>query len=60
MGKKQEMDETANPTVYRRCYKDLVTRRNGGCSFCRWHRNENATRQSKRGHRKLNKIHRRG
>jgi len=52
MGKKQEMDETESRTVYRRCYKEVVTRKQGGCSYCRWHRNENAPRKARRGHRK--------
>ena len=56
MGRNQEMGETENRTVYRRCYKDVVTRNNtGGCSFCKWHRGENASRKSQHGHRKLNK-----
>jgi len=58
MGKTREMDETENRTVYRRCYKEVVTSKNGGCSFCRWHRNENAPRKPWHGHRKLNKVNR--
>lgn len=57
--KKEELDQTTNSTVYRRRYKQVITRMKGGCSFCPWHRWENAGRPAKRGHRKLNKIRRR-
>lgn len=56
--KKKEMDETTNSTVYRRRYKQVITRIQGGCSFCPWHRWENVYKRAKRGHRKLNKIRR--
>ena len=58
MGMKKEMNETDNRTVYRRCYKWVVTEKIGRCSFCQWHRGENASRKPKFGHRKLNKIRR--
>jgi len=58
-GKKEEMNETDNRTVYSRCYKEVVTNKAGRCPFCGWHRNENASRKPKHGHRKLNMVGRR-
>lgn len=51
---KEELDATENRTVYRRRYKQLRAK----CSYCKWHRNENATEHARRGHRKRNKIRR--
>lgn len=58
-GKKMEMDETTNRTVYRRRYKEVVTAKWHGCTRCPFHRWENGQRKAKRGHRKLNKRRRR-
>ena len=60
MGMKKEMEETDNRTVYARYYKEVVQNKAGRCSFCRWHRGENASRMPKHGHRKLNKVRRIG
>lgn len=59
VGKKQELKETTNSTVYRRRYKEVVTAKWHGCTHCKWHRIENSQRKAKRGHRKLNKQRRR-
>jgi hypothetical protein len=39
MRPKEEEDSTTNRHVYNRRYKE----RHAGCSYCKWHRNENAT-----------------
>jgi len=53
------MNQTDNRTVYSRCYKEVVTNKAGRCPFCGWHRDENASRKPKHGHRKLKKRMRR-
>lgn len=57
--KKSEMDETDHSRVFRIRYKQVITKIQGGCSFCPWHRWENAGRKPRRGHSKLNKLRRR-
>lgn len=48
MHAKEELETTTNKTVYRRRYKELYA----GCSYCKWHKNENASRKPKHGVRK--------
>lgn len=55
MRPKDELDNTDNPSVYRRRYKQLQAK----CSYCPWHRKENAIRRAKHGVRKQTKIRRR-
>ena len=43
MRPKQELDITSNSTVYRRRWKQL----RASCSYCKWHRVENASRHPK-------------
>lgn len=42
---KKEMEETSNSKVYKRARKELTC----NCSFCKPHRNENASRYGKHG-----------
>ena len=50
MRPKEEEDTTTNSSVYRKRYKEL----HAGCSYCKWHRGENATHTDRR--RKRNKT----
>ena len=48
MRAKEELESTTNKKVYRRRYKEL----NASCSFCKWHKNENAGHIAPHGHKK--------
>ena len=54
MRRKVELDSTNLSSVYRRRYKQLQAK----CSYCPWHKKENAGRKPRHGVRKRNKISR--
>jgi hypothetical protein len=53
-----ELHTTTNGAVYRRRLKQVVARKFGICSFCRWHAGVHGLRRARHGHRKLNKTRR--
>jgi hypothetical protein len=52
MRPKEEEDTTTNRYVYNRRYKE----NNASCSYCKWHRNENAGATKTYGKQKKKKI----
>lgn len=52
MRPKDEEKTTANRKVYNRRYKE----RHARCSYCKWHRNENAGATKKYGVKKKRKV----
>lgn len=52
MTPKEEQDNTTNRYVYNRRYKQL----NAGCSYCKWHRVENASACKTYGKQKKKRI----
>lgn len=53
MKPKEELGTTDNSTIWRRRRKQLLAK----CSFCPWHKNENASRRPKHGVRKRKNMH---
>jgi hypothetical protein len=53
MKAKNELDTTENSTVWAKRHKELEA----SCPYCKWHRNENASRKPRHGVRKK-KTHR--
>jgi hypothetical protein len=43
---KESLDVEVNPTVYRKLYKQYVSRNTGKCERCRWHNGENSRKLS--------------